>query len=90
MLVKQFAGVARETLILDWTMADGPGMDADAHLSQLCRWLLDAENIADLSYGLRLPGGFALPPGHGEAHLHRGLRALALHDLDGSRDATLD
>lgn len=88
LLVKQFAGIARQTLVLDWTMADGPGMDGEARLSQLCRWLLDAENNDDLFYGLRLPGGFALPPGRGDAHLHRGLRALALHDAGASPTVT--
>ena len=85
LLVKQFAGVARGALVLDWAMTDGPGMDVEARLSQLCRWLLDAERTADLPYGLRLPDGFALTPDRGEAHLHRALRALALHDPGESR-----
>lgn len=79
LLVKQFAGSERGSLVLDWTMLDDFGADVEARLSQLCRWLLDAENAADLFYGLRLPGGFFLPPDRGEAHLHRGLRALALY-----------
>lgn len=84
LLVKQFAGTTREVLILDWTMLDDLGEDVEARLCQLCRWLLDAENSAELPYGLRLPGGFVLPAGRGEAHLHRGLRALALHGEPGA------
>lgn len=86
LLVKQFAGAARAALILDWEDLNELGSDTEARLSQLCRWLLDAENVPDLPYGLRLSAGFFLPPGRGEMHLHRGLQALALFgSVDGSR-----
>lgn len=71
---KLFSGSDSGTLWLDWdTLA---GLDAEARLSQLCQWVLDAERLG-LRYGLRLPGK-ALGPAHGEAHRHRCLEALAL------------
>lgn len=52
------------------------GMDAEAQLSRLCAWVLQAEKRG-LDYGLRL-GGQEIPPGHGPAQQRRCLEALAL------------
>lgn len=71
---KQFAGGPQSTVWLDWEAL--PGLDTEERLSQMCRWVLDAEREG-LLYGLRLPG-VVLPPGHGEDHRHRCLKALAL------------
>jgi len=51
------------------------GLDVETRLSQLCRWVLDAEQ-AGQRYGLRLPGT-TLTPDHGPAHQQACLAALA-------------
>jgi len=48
----------------------------EERLSQLCRWVLDAEK-AGVHYGLVLPG-FKASPGLGLAHRNKCLKALAL------------
>lgn len=76
-MVKQFSESQDTELWLDWdTLAP---LDAEARLSQLTRWVLDAHE-EDHSYGLRLPGR-VLQPGRGEAHRYECLKALALHGL---------
>lgn len=77
---KQFGGDRAEELWLDWETL--PELDTEARLSRLTRWVLDAE-AAGFSYGLRLPGN-AIPLGHGPAHQHQCLRALALFPGYGS------
>ncbi|MGR9114747.1 MAG: DUF58 domain-containing protein [Gammaproteobacteria bacterium] len=52
------------------------GHDVEERLSQLCRWILDAEK-ASLHYGLSLPG-LKIAPGIGQAHRTKCLEALAL------------
>ena len=74
MLTKQFSGEAAQEIWLDWEGL--PGMDTEARLSQLTRWVLDADRDG-LSYGLRLPG-LQHPPASGLEHKHRCLQALAL------------
>lgn len=73
--VKVFGGGAGEERDLDWALAGGEG--TEARLSQLARWLLDAEEDG-APYRLTLPSE-AIPAGRGSAHLHRCLAALALH-----------
>ena len=51
--------------------------DTEARLSQLTRWVLEAEG-KHLSYGLRLPGT-RIAPSRGATHQHACLKALALH-----------
>lgn len=75
--VKQFAETLEKELWLDWESLP-PGWDAERRLSQLARWVLDAE-AAGRSYGLRLPQ-FAQAPGNGELHRHECLKALALYE----------
>lgn len=74
-MVKQFAESMEQELWLDWDTLGT--LDVEARLSQLTRWVLDAE-AENRSYGLRIPGS-VLPPSHGESHLHACLRALALY-----------
>lgn len=74
MLTKQFSGEAAQEIWLDWDSL--PGMDAEARLSRLTRWVLDADR-AGLSYGLKLPGQ-QHPPTHGQEQMRRCLQALAL------------
>ncbi len=73
LMTKQFDGSAQPTQWLDWRMTSG---DVEQRLSQLTRWVLDAE-AQGRPYGLRLPGT-EIPAGQGEPHLHRCLETLAL------------
>jgi uncharacterized protein (DUF58 family) len=75
--VKQFAETLEQELWLDWDSLP-PGWDAERRLSQLARWVLDAEG-AGRHYGLRLPA-FSQAPGHGDLHRHECLQALALFE----------
>jgi uncharacterized protein (DUF58 family) len=72
--VKEFRGEEAMQLSLDF--ARTPGANAEARLSQLCRWALEAEQRG-LAYGLRLPGA-DIRPSTGPAHVRRCLEALAL------------
>jgi uncharacterized protein (DUF58 family) len=51
--------------------------DAETRLAQLARWIEDAA-ARGADYGLELPGD-SIPPGRGEIHRRRCLRALAAH-----------
>lgn len=73
---KQFAGTAAQALWFDWALLPW-GMDVEARLSVLARWVLDAET-AGLSWGLRLPA-LEIPRAHGPDHTHACLKALALY-----------
>jgi len=73
--VKVFAGASANGLVLRWH--DTPGTDTEARLSQLCRWVLEAE-ARGIRYALELPGE-RLPAGLGGEHRERALRVLALH-----------
>lgn len=73
-MVKQFTELLDQELWLDWNAL--PELDIEARLSQLTRWVLDAEDQRH-AYGLRLPGT-VIVPGRGEHHQHDCLRALAL------------
>lgn len=72
---KQFGGDRSERLWLDWRMLEG--LEGEARLSQLCRWVIEAERL-DLEYGLWLPGEI-IDPGRGTQHRQQCLRALALY-----------
>jgi uncharacterized protein (DUF58 family) len=65
---------------LDWASLDG--LTTEARLSQLCRWVLDAEAAAR-PFGLRLPER-AIAPGLGGAHRRTCLRALAAYGSDAA------
>ena len=74
LLVKRFAGAGSRRLWFDYAeLSSLPNVEA--RLSQLCRWVLDAEKGA-YSYGLRVDG-FAAEPSRGPAHYHRCLEKLA-------------
>ena len=76
LLVKQFGGDRADELWLDWN--DLPDLPVEARLSQLCRWVLDADR-EQLRYGLRLPG-VEQPVNSGPAQRARCLELLALFD----------
>lgn len=71
---KQYEGASSEAFWLDYDVT--PGADIEGRLSQLCRWVIDAER-AGFRYGLALPG-VKLEPDSGNAHYHACLRELAL------------
>jgi uncharacterized protein (DUF58 family) len=73
--VKTFAGTQQSELWFDLAAAPGPGLEAQ--LSQLCRWIIDAET-QQLYYGLRI-GATTVPPDLGSAHRTRCLTLLALY-----------
>jgi uncharacterized protein (DUF58 family) len=72
---KAFDGSGRSAIWLDWQTLPA-GLDTEARLSRLTRWVLDADR-AGLDYGLRIPGT-TLRPTHGAPHRHACLIALAL------------
>ncbi len=80
LLVKQFRGTGSRRIWLDYTDAAALA-GVEARLSQLCRWIVDAE-AQGIAYGLRLPG-FETEPSRGHAHRQRCLGALALFEEGG-------
>jgi uncharacterized protein (DUF58 family) len=71
--VRHYTSAAAAPEWLDW--ASLVGLEPEARLSQLCRWVLDAD-AAHRAYGLRLPG-VEIAPSVGSAHRVVCLRALA-------------
>lgn len=71
---KEYSGSVSKELWLNYEIT--PGHDIEQRLSQLCRWVIDAEK-AGLYYGLSLPGR-KIEPGYGRQHASRCLEALAL------------
>ncbi|UOA09780.1 hypothetical protein [Methylobacter sp. S3L5C] len=55
---------------------NAPGHNTEERLSQLCRWVIDAERMG-IPYGFSLPG-LKLSPDNGMAHTRKCLEALAL------------
>lgn len=76
MLTKQFTGTSATQVWLDWNELP-TGLETEARLSRLTRWLLDA-HAQGLAYGLNLPGR-KIPLGHGARQFQDCLEALALH-----------
>jgi uncharacterized protein (DUF58 family) len=79
--VKQYAGTAVTSHRFDWDSL--PGLDVEARLSQLCRWIEDAHG-AGQAFGLDLPE-LSIPPNIGPAHRQRCLTALALFEGSDAR-----
>jgi len=71
---KQYSGSGSMELWLDYDAA--AGHHVEERISQLCRWVMDAEQ-AGLRYGLILPG-IRLQPDAGSDHYLKCLRVLAL------------
>lgn len=79
LLTKQFAGRSETELWLDFQALPSK-LGVEDRLSQLTRWVLDAD-AGGLAFGLRIPGE-TIPLSTGLAHRERCLKALALHGLD--------
>ena len=77
LLLKQFVGTGGQRVWLEWSAVSALP-NVEAKLSQLCRWIVEAEREG-FHYGLRLPG-FEVAPSRGNLHQHQLLRALALFD----------
>ena len=75
LLSKHFLGAASSEVTLDLDQLP-PGLDLEERLSQLTRWVLDADAMK-LLYALRL-GAVTLGPAQGDAHRVACLAALAL------------
>jgi uncharacterized protein (DUF58 family) len=76
--VRNYSGLAANPEWLDWSSLEG--LDTEARLSQLCRWVLDSE-AAQRPYGLRIPGT-ELFPACGPAHRSACLRSLACYGIE--------
>ncbi len=77
LMTKQFSTLEGGDIALEWS-ALPPTLDNEARLARLTAWLLIAEG-SGRRYALQLPSRY-FPRGHGHAHLHQCLHALALHD----------
>ena len=78
LLVKEYAATGSELRLLRFDSLTG--LQTEARLEQLARWVLDAEAAGE-RYGLELPGT-SIPPGQGAEHRHRCLTALAVFGVD--------
>jgi len=74
--VRIYSDLGAQPEWLEWSALEG--LDPEARLSQLCRWVLHCEAGPPRPYGLRIPG-VEIAPGHGASHRARCLRALAAH-----------
>ncbi len=71
----QYEPETSEDIWLNWQQV--PGTDIEARLSQLCRWLLEAEQ-SGRCYGLTMPSA-SLAPDQGKKHLHACLRLITTY-----------
>ncbi len=71
---KQYGGDSSGEIWLDYDNA--PGHNSEERLSQLCRWVIDAERIG-IQYGFSLPG-LKFSPDSGLLHYRKCLEALAV------------
>jgi uncharacterized protein (DUF58 family) len=78
LLVKEYSPAGADLCLFDFAQLRIP--DIEARLSQLARWVIDAEAGGE-RYGLTLPG-VELAPNRGPEHRHRCLAALALHGIE--------
>lgn len=79
LLTKTFDGAQGDpALLLEWNQLES---EEETRLSQLCRWVLDAESEGR-DYALLLPS-LMIDPGKGLTHRGRCLQALALYGKKG-------
>jgi len=72
---KRFGDNESSELWFEWDSLSA--LETESRLSQLCRWIIDAEQNG-VDYGLRMPD-ITIRPGQGDDHQHRCLEVLALH-----------
>lgn len=75
LLVREYEQPLSADIVLDWRAL--AGVEYEQRISRLARWIDEAERDGR-RYRLLLPGQPPLGPGHGVAHRHACLRALAL------------
>jgi uncharacterized protein (DUF58 family) len=80
LLVKEYSPAGSDLCLFDFSRLSVP--DLEARISQLARWVVDAEAHGE-RYALALPG-VSLAPDRGPAHRHRCLAALAVFDAAAS------
>ncbi|MBV8144671.1 MAG: DUF58 domain-containing protein [Gammaproteobacteria bacterium] len=80
LLVKEYVQGASDLRLFEFE--ELRALDQEGRLSQLARWVVDAEAQGE-RYGLVLPG-LQIAPDRGPEHRHRCLAALALFDLEGT------
>lgn len=77
LMTKEFDGAQGDpVLILNWQQQELALLAIEPRLSQLCKWILEADR-AGKEFSLILPNNI-IPAGTGSAHLHSCLQALAL------------
>lgn len=76
--VKRFGETVARERVLDFSLL--PDLDTESRLSQLTRWVLDADRSRE-PYALVLPG-LRIDAGLGDRHREACLRALALYGLN--------
>jgi uncharacterized protein (DUF58 family) len=81
LLVKEHAGASGAPIVFDLEQVEA--RDLEGRLSQVTRWIVDAEHQAR-TFGLRLPGA-RFAPATGALQRRRCLTALALFDTDLNR-----
>ncbi len=81
LFAKDFGGAARRSVVV-FDFSKVGGNDTEDRLSKLCAMILRASR-ENRRYGLVLPGK-TIPPGSGDAHRHRCLKALAVFEDDGT------
>lgn len=74
LFTRQFTGAQSSEIWLDYEQTTGAGQEE--RLSQMCRWVLDADK-AGIEYGFRL-AELIIEPNRGESHSKQCLEALAL------------
>ncbi len=80
--VRSYTDLAAQPEWLEWSALEG--LETEARLSQLCRWVLASEAGHRRPYGLRIPG-VEIAPGRGGLHRARCLRALATYATEAPR-----
>ena len=74
LFIRQYSGAQSSEIWLDYEQT--MGSDQEERLSQMCRWVLDADK-AGVAYGFRL-AGLVIEPNRGDDHSRQCLEALAL------------
>lgn len=74
LFIKQYCGASSAEIWLDYQTT--PGVNTEQRLSQLSRWVVEADRAA-INYGFKIPG-LLLQPSKGSLHYRQCLEALAL------------